>query len=61
MFVPNELMNVKYEKSNINEPRSINLFKKKKNRLHILNKNHHMFYLIKIRKKKMIISSPKFR
>ena len=30
MFVPNELMNVKYEKSNINEPRSINLFKKKK-------------------------------
>ena len=26
MFVPNELMNVKYEKSNINEPRSINLF-----------------------------------
>ena len=60
MFVPNELMNVKYEKSNINEPRSINLFKKK-NRLHILNKNHHMFYLIKIRKKKMSISSIKFR
>ena len=57
MFVPNELMNVKYEKSNINEPRSINLFKKK-NRLHILNKNHHTTkitehsILLKIKKEK---------
>jgi len=65
IFVPSELMRVQNTKNLI--LMNYKIIKKKKNQSHILNKNHHTIkittcsILLKIRRKKIITISIKFR